>query len=112
MLKVILATRPPVNLSGVQKAHIFHERLEHMRDELDHTHVTHQQNDPDDATYMINGYVELLEVIPTDFIVHGFPSNAGARQHVDEHLVRAFKNFVSGCPTQQTFGRNLCLLNR
>lgn len=86
MLKVTLATRPPVNLSALQKAQIFREQLEYTRDELDRTHVTYQQNDPDDATYMIIGYVELLEVMLKDFIVHGFPSNAGTRQHVDERL--------------------------
>jgi hypothetical protein len=42
-------------LTAEQKADIFRRALENMRDELDRNHVQFQSDEPEDATYLIEG---------------------------------------------------------
>ena len=73
-------------LTAEQKASIFRIALENMRDELDRNHVQFQSDEPEDATYLVEGYIGICEAMMKEFIVHGIPANAGSREHVDERL--------------------------
>lgn len=73
-------------LTAEQKADIFRRALENMRDELDRNHVQFQSDEPDNATYLIEGYIGICEAMMKEFIVHGIPANAGSRDHVDERF--------------------------
>ena len=70
------------SLTTVQKAGIFREAMEGMRDHLERVHVGYQRTDPD-ATFMIEGLVGIYEAMLRDFVVHGVPENVGSRQHVE-----------------------------
>lgn len=70
------------SLTTVQKAGIFREAMEGMRDHLERVHVGYQRTDPD-ATFMIEGLVGIYEVMLRDFVVNGVPENVGSREHVE-----------------------------
>jgi len=70
------------SLTIAQKAGIFREAMEGMRDHLERVHVGYQRTDPD-ATFMIEGLVGIYEVMLRDFVVNGVPENVGSREHVE-----------------------------
>ena len=70
------------SLTTVQKAGIFRDAMEGMRDHLERVHVGYQRTDPD-ATFMIEGLVGIYEVMLRDFVVNGVPENVGSREHVE-----------------------------
>ena len=70
------------SLTTLQKAGIYRKAMEEMRDHLEREHVRYQRSDPD-ATYMIEGLVEIYEVVLSDFVVHGVPQDVGSREHVE-----------------------------
>ena len=69
-----------------QKGEMFRKAMASMRDGLDRSHVQFQRTDPDDATFMIEGLVDIYEAMLRDFVVHGIPPHAGTRAHVDERF--------------------------
>lgn len=69
-----------------QKADIFRRAMSEMRDQLDRNHVQYQRTDPDDATYMIEGLVDIYEAMLRDFVVHGLPPGSGSQDHVEERF--------------------------
>ncbi|WP_294391270.1 site-specific integrase [uncultured Sphingomonas sp.] len=71
------------SLTTAQKSDIFRKALEEMRDELDRNHVCFQQDDPANATYLIEGLVEIYETMLRDFVVHGIPADVGSREHIE-----------------------------
>lgn len=73
-------------LTAEQKAYIFRRSLEVMRDELDRNHIQFQHDEPDNGTDLIEGYLGICEAMMKEFTVHGMPSNAGSRAHVNERL--------------------------
>lgn len=56
-----------------------------MRDELERAHVVFQR-DESDVAYMIDGLVEIYEVMFRDFVVYGVPDSVGTPEHVDERF--------------------------
>ncbi|PZQ58630.1 MAG: integrase [Sphingomonas taxi] len=70
------------SLTTQQKAGIYRRAMEEMRDHLDQSHVAFQRTESN-ATYMIEGLVEIYETMLRDFVVHGVPENAGTREHVE-----------------------------
>lgn len=70
------------SLTTSQKAGIFRKAMEEMRDHLEKSHVYYQRVEPD-ATYMIEGLVQIYETMLRDFVVHGVPENVGSRDHVE-----------------------------
>lgn len=73
---------PAAKLTTVQKAGIFRQAMEGMRDHLEQVHVGFQRTEPD-ATFMIEGLVGIYEAMLRDFVVHGVPENVGSREHVE-----------------------------
>ncbi len=73
---------PAAKLTTVQKAGIFRQAMEGMRDYLEQVHVGFQRTEPD-ATFMIEGLVGIYEAMLRDFVVHGVPENVGSREHVE-----------------------------
>jgi integrase len=69
-----------------QKTDIFRRAMMGLRDELDRNHVEFQHSDPEDATYLIEGLVDIYEKMLGDFVVHGLPPNAGSREYVEERF--------------------------
>ncbi|RZK86584.1 MAG: hypothetical protein EOO66_21770, partial [Methylobacterium sp.] len=72
-------------LTTLQKAGIYRKAMEEMRDHLEQVHVGYQRTDPD-ATYMIEGLVDIYEAMLRDFVVHGVPEDVGSPTHVKERF--------------------------
>lgn len=69
-----------------QKADIFRKAMSEMRDQLDRNHVQFQRTDPDEATYLIEGLIDIYEAMLRDFVVHGLPPGAGSLEHVEKRF--------------------------